>query len=193
MCFKSVAADDHVRNKPWLTRLPLFAFLKMSVWSGSCSSLTCVAGSDDSCSLKSSVTFASSSGTDYYVFVHGYGGDSGAFELTVASATSPPTLAPTPAPQSTGSCFRYAFFASEIVLATPLPYRVPFQRDTSIDVLQRYIVDNGINDTWVYVSTNSVPSTDLWERSFSPVGWEVVLVIWNWLHNHSFIVREYFL
>lgn len=41
----------------------------LSVWTGSCSSLVCVGGNDDSCGLKSSVTWTSVSGLTYYVFV----------------------------------------------------------------------------------------------------------------------------
>lgn len=52
---------------------------RITVYSGSCGTFTCVAGNDDmtpSCSLGSSssseVNFAANSGTDYYIFVHGY-------------------------------------------------------------------------------------------------------------------------
>ena len=42
---------------------------QLSVWTGSCSSLECVAGNDDSCGLRSSVTWGSITGQEYYVFV----------------------------------------------------------------------------------------------------------------------------
>ncbi len=51
---------------------------RLTVYSGSCGGLTCITGNDDmtpDCSFgsyRSSVTFNAYSGTDYYVFVHGY-------------------------------------------------------------------------------------------------------------------------
>lgn len=52
---------------------------RITVYSGSCGALTCVTANDDmgaaSCStsgLRSQVSFDAFSGTDYYVFVHGY-------------------------------------------------------------------------------------------------------------------------
>ena len=42
---------------------------QLSVWRGSCSSLVCVVGNDDTCGLSSRVTWTSVSGLTYYIFV----------------------------------------------------------------------------------------------------------------------------
>lgn len=41
----------------------------ISVWTGSCSSLTCIDGNDDDCSLRSQVTWTSNSLQTYYIYV----------------------------------------------------------------------------------------------------------------------------
>ena len=56
---------------------------KISVWSGACGALTCVAGDDDSCLPQSMVSWTSMLGTDYYVMVHGFLSSVGDFELTL--------------------------------------------------------------------------------------------------------------
>lgn len=65
---------------------------KLLVYSGSCTSLSCVTGNDDmsGCSfgsLRSSVTFTSVNGQTYYVLVTGFGSATGTFGLTVSCAT----------------------------------------------------------------------------------------------------------
>lgn len=62
----------------------------IQVFDGSCGSLTCVAGdedgSDDSDSqsnFTSELTFTSMEGTDYYIYVSGWGGDQGTYEMTL--------------------------------------------------------------------------------------------------------------
>jgi len=131
----------------------------MSVWTGSCGSLSCVGGNDDSCSLQSSVTFATTNGAKYFIFVYGYGGDVGGFELAVSSSR-PPTAAPTLSPASMVEvgCLGYAFFdASKITNASLLPNLAPFHRYIFISLLlQRSSVDNRINDTWIYFSRTSL-------------------------------------
>ncbi|MCB0454870.1 MAG: HYR domain-containing protein, partial [Aequorivita sp.] len=57
---------------------------KMSVYSGSCGALVCVTGNDDSCGLQSAVNFTTDGSSTYYVLVHGYGGATGVFDLTVS-------------------------------------------------------------------------------------------------------------
>lgn len=60
----------------------------LSVYCGSCSSLTCVAGDDDGCGTGgggSTVQFCSISGTVYHILVHGFGGATGTFTLVVQS------------------------------------------------------------------------------------------------------------
>ena len=60
---------------------------RMTVFSGTCGSLTCVGANDDdfSCGSNpttSTVTFSTAIGTDYYIMVHGYSSSTGAFVLT---------------------------------------------------------------------------------------------------------------
>lgn len=88
---------------------------KISVYSGSCAGLVCVAGNDDAfdCGGNTSrVTFVSMIGTEYRVLVHGYDGETGAFTLsmTCSEACAPGeanddcTGAIVLAPQATGNC-----------------------------------------------------------------------------------------
>ncbi len=66
---------------------------RISVYSGSCGILACVAGNDDAptCAGYTSVaSFGTSVGVDYYIFIHGYGNaqaDQGAFTLSLTCST----------------------------------------------------------------------------------------------------------
>lgn len=65
---------------------------KISVFSGSCGSLVCVDGNDDftGCTGNTSeISFVASSGTDYFILVHGFSGDVGDFDLTVTCLPPP--------------------------------------------------------------------------------------------------------
>jgi hypothetical protein len=62
---------------------------KLSVYSGTCAALVCVAGNDDFCGLRSEVAFATTAGTRYFVLVHGFGGATGTFTIT---RTCPPCV-----------------------------------------------------------------------------------------------------
>lgn len=56
------------------------------MWSGDCDTLSCVAGDDDGCTdLRSTVTFSSSVGTTYSIFVYGYDGAVGNYELSLVN------------------------------------------------------------------------------------------------------------
>jgi gliding motility-associated-like protein len=61
---------------------------KLSIYSGTCSSLTCITGEDDdfvNCGDDDpSITFNSVAGTTYYFFVHGYGTTTGDFTINVS-------------------------------------------------------------------------------------------------------------
>lgn len=61
---------------------------KISVYTGSCGALTCVAADDDDCNpgLQALVDFASTAGTTYYILVHGFGTAAGDFTLTLTTA-----------------------------------------------------------------------------------------------------------
>lgn len=57
---------------------------QISIFRGSCGSLTCVITDDNSCGLQSSVAWSAAAGIDYYIFVHGREKtSSGDFTLTV--------------------------------------------------------------------------------------------------------------
>mgnify|MGYP002777006283 CR=1 FL=1 len=68
---------------------------KLHVFSGACGTFTCLGGDDDACGggSGSRVTFASVTGTTYLLFVSGWSGNTGDFEITATCATAPP---PTP-------------------------------------------------------------------------------------------------
>lgn len=67
---------------------------KIQVWEGDCTALSCIVGNDDNfgaCGgLQSEVEFISTLGTQYYVYVFGFGSSVGDYTLTV-TCTEPPT------------------------------------------------------------------------------------------------------
>jgi hypothetical protein len=63
---------------------------KISVFSGTCGSLVCIGGNDDFCGLQSQFTFGATQGTTYYVLVHGYSSETGAFTLSLTCPAPPP-------------------------------------------------------------------------------------------------------
>jgi hypothetical protein len=72
---------------------------KLFVYTGSCSSFTCVTGDDDNgpgcSSTDASVSWCTTTGTLYYIFVTGYSTNSGAFTLNVTETAIPvPTVSP---------------------------------------------------------------------------------------------------
>jgi len=102
---------------------------KISVYTGSCGAFTCVTGNDDACGLQSSVTFNGTSGTTYYILVHGFGSASGAFTLTVATTctpcrgVSPPTVSNLTTTSATitwvGSALTYGYTVGTGLLLCP--------------------------------------------------------------------------
>ncbi|MAR67722.1 MAG: hypothetical protein CL833_10790, partial [Crocinitomicaceae bacterium] len=65
---------------------------KITVYSGSCGALSCVAGNDDdfSCTgFRSTVDFATTPGVQYYVLVHGFSSATGDFDLTMSCSSGP--------------------------------------------------------------------------------------------------------
>lgn len=72
---------------------------KISVYTGTCGSLTCVTGNDDFCGTRSQVTFTSTLGVTYYVLVHGFASATGTFTLTrscpCSGVPSPGFITPT--------------------------------------------------------------------------------------------------
>jgi hypothetical protein len=94
---------------------------KLSVYTGTCASLTCVTGNDDFCGLLSGVTFTATAATDYYVLVHNYGATSGDFTLTI-------TCDPVNPPPANDNCANYQ--------AIPGPYPVLGTPGTTIGATQ---------------------------------------------------------
>ena len=62
---------------------------RLGIFSGDCGALTCVRDNDDSCGTRSSITFDSEDGAQYLVLVHGYGGNTGAFQLDIVAQLPP--------------------------------------------------------------------------------------------------------
>ncbi|MBN2729413.1 MAG: hypothetical protein JXR53_09345 [Bacteroidales bacterium] len=60
---------------------------KIHVFSGTCGSLSCIGGNDDNCGSASSITFSTLIGTDYYIFIGGYGSNTGDYSLDISCCT----------------------------------------------------------------------------------------------------------
>lgn len=58
---------------------------RISVYSGSCGTLTCIGGNDDfsACGVDSQTSFNAYLGTDYYILVHGFGTGTGDYTLAI--------------------------------------------------------------------------------------------------------------
>jgi hypothetical protein len=56
---------------------------KLFIYEGACGSLACVGGNDDVCDLQSEITWTSTYGTTYSIWVTGYGSATGAFNLAI--------------------------------------------------------------------------------------------------------------
>lgn len=74
---------------------------KISVFCPNCSAPACVTGNDDSCGLQSTVSFCTAVGETYLILVHGFGGATGPFQLTV---TNGPACSTPPSCEVVGIC-----------------------------------------------------------------------------------------
>ncbi|MCB9265066.1 MAG: T9SS type A sorting domain-containing protein [Lewinellaceae bacterium] len=65
---------------------------KISIFTGSCGSLSCLQGDDDDsgCGLTTTETFATTPGVTYYILIHGFGSAVGSFNLSVTCVAPPP-------------------------------------------------------------------------------------------------------
>jgi hypothetical protein len=65
---------------------------KLSVYTGDCGAppLNCIVGNDDTCGLQSEVSFQSDGATTFYILVHGFGGQTGNFEIEMTCTPIPP-------------------------------------------------------------------------------------------------------
>lgn len=104
--------------------------ISIGLVSGDCESVTCMISNDDACGSASAVTFKTLPAETYLIYVHGFVGGTGSFELAVTSdyvspspTTSPlteasteePTSAPTTSsptiPAETPTCNTFGFGA----------------------------------------------------------------------------------
>ena len=84
---------------------------KISVFTGTCSALACVAGNDDGPACPgntSEVTFQTTAGTSYLVLVHGYNGEEGNFTLRL-------TCSPACTPVENDACTNASLLALQFV------------------------------------------------------------------------------
>jgi len=65
---------------------------QVAIYTGSCAGLACVAGNDDACGLQSSVSWLSSPGAVYYIYVDGFAANSGDYTLAITCSPPPPPL-----------------------------------------------------------------------------------------------------
>ncbi|MEN0004152.1 MAG: lamin tail domain-containing protein [Bacteroidota bacterium] len=77
---------------------------KITVYSGSCNELVCVADNDDFCDEQSQVTFDAMAGTTYYIYVHGFETQTGDFNLEVTCIPLCDLADPTPATATKTFC-----------------------------------------------------------------------------------------
>jgi subtilisin-like proprotein convertase family protein len=59
---------------------------KIEVYTGDCGALVCVGGNDDACGLQSELTWTSTLGETYRIRVHGFVGETGAYNLAITCA-----------------------------------------------------------------------------------------------------------
>lgn len=57
---------------------------KISAYCQGCDTPTCVTGNDDFCGPRSEISWPSQAGAEYLILVHGFGGQSGDFELAMS-------------------------------------------------------------------------------------------------------------
>lgn len=64
---------------------------RMTLYCGGCENPTCLTQDDDGCAgeLTSEITWCSAPGQQYYILVHGYGNQTGTFDLSVSSSGGP--------------------------------------------------------------------------------------------------------
>ncbi|TWT43966.1 hypothetical protein RAS1_03700 [Phycisphaerae bacterium RAS1] len=74
----------------------------VSVYCGSCTTLSCVGSNDNFCGQQSSVSWCSVAGANYYILVHGANGESGNFFLHLDESGPPCT--PSQSCASYGAC-----------------------------------------------------------------------------------------
>ncbi len=120
---------------------------KLHAYSNSCGSLTCVAGNDDdqACSptQRSLLEFTASAGTDYYIFVSGWNGNIGDFQLDISCTST--SNCQTNITQS-GSITGDLYEAQDWILSTgtiAAPEQVTYHAGNYIELNNNFAVDTG--------------------------------------------------
>lgn len=67
---------------------------KLSAYCTNCTAFQCITGNDDFCGLQSQISWCSQLGDTYHILVHGFGGATGPFDLTLTDGG--PCGAPVP-------------------------------------------------------------------------------------------------
>jgi hypothetical protein len=181
---------------------------KISVFSGSCGNFTCVAGNDDApdCTGNTSqLVFLSTTGTTYWVYVHGYGNAQGTFTLSLSCApgctpvendncTNPTLLSLQP----TGGCeASTGTTLCAYAPATPNPPCDPFAPindvwytfntgwATDVDILLA-LVDAGVVNAALYTACEAPEYIECWmevDGSINvtglPQNTDLLLRVWN--------------
>lgn len=134
---------------------------QLNVYSGSCGSLTCVGGDDDSGpGTTSQFTFCSRVGTTYYIYVDGFGGTTGTYLITITctpDVTDPSISCPSNMTMDTdpGVC--------EKTFNIPGPTSVSDNCDPSPDLDFRFRTNDGMGNTgpWSSWKTNTLQTLSL--------------------------------
>ena len=92
---------------------------RVSVFSGSCGALSCVANANDTCASQESVSWCSALGVSYKILVSGVGGQDGTFTLNVSSDDCNDSDACTDDSCSGGACIQTPNFDPSQFCCTP--------------------------------------------------------------------------
>jgi hypothetical protein len=130
---------------------------KIGVFTGSCGNFTCVAGNDDSCGAQSSVTFPSTDGTTYYIYVTGFSSGAGAFSMSTTCVAPPPV--------GSCSCTNTAPFGTTSAPTTATPVTI-----TTCNYANEYATINNAIAGNTYTFTSSIATDYLTVHHSSPNG-----------------------
>ena len=92
---------------------------RLSVFEGTCLGLTCVTDANNTCGLQESVSWCSTPGVEYRILVHGAGGASGDFSMTVSDQSCNDGNACTDDVCVGGACTHPDNFDSAVSCCTP--------------------------------------------------------------------------
>lgn len=130
---------------------------RIGVFTGSCGNFTCVGGNDDSCGAQSSVTFPSTDGTTYYIYVTGFSSNAGAFTMSTTCVAPPPV--------GSCSCNNTSSWGTASAPTTATPVTIT----TSIWAGEYSTINNAIAGN-TYIFTSSIATDYLTVRQGTPDG-----------------------